>query len=238
MKKKTDNALLLQLVLGTLGALLNLAVLLAGYDEKGLPKPWFLPGIGLLLLCLAVIVLPAVKFFATDAKPRYRQLFTASTPAAAALAAAALGMVVVNLSDLVSSTTSLSMWRCLTGIAGGIAMGLCAWCRVKGTRPVWLCWGLVTAHMALVLICGYLQWSREPSLLAFMPEFLACINLTLCAYQQAAADGGAGSMKHYLIHSLICVALCPIAMVGSDRWLVYFTFWLYHSINIHCLNWK
>ncbi len=239
MKNKLNRALLVSLVLGAAGLLLNLAVVLAGHDKNGLVKPGYLPGIALVIVGIAGIAVPVALFWGNKTQKKYLQLFTASGPAAAALAVLALGLALTGIIEFTQSPqVGLDFWRCFTAILSGPALLLCAWCRLKGKRPVWLCWAMVTAHLILLLVSGYREWSRQTELNAYAYQLLACVSLMLSAYHQAAADAGVGNLKEYLIFSLMSVALCPIAMIGSPYWLFYLCFWLYHSFNLYCLNLK
>ncbi len=240
MKKKLDRALLLALVLGAVGLLLNLAVVLKGHDSTGLAKAGYLPGILLVLLGLGGIAALVWQLWRLKGQRKYLRLFTASLPTAAALAALALALTVTNFCDLVAGNalSKLDTWRSITGLAGGLGLLLCAWCRYQGSRPVWLCWALVTAHLILLLVADYRIWSRATELTDYAFQLLALVLLMLAAYHQAAADAGVGNLREYLIFSTLCVFLCPIAMIGSEMWLELLFFWLYHSINLYSLHLK
>ncbi len=236
MKKRLDQTLLASLILGAAGLLLNLAVVLHGHEANGLAKHGYLPAMALPAVALAGIALPVIRFWGISEKRKYLQVFTASAPAAAALLGAALGVVVTSLLDLPRKQDMLDLGRCLTGIASGPALALCAWARLKGKRPVWLCWAVVATHLVLLLLSSYPHWSRQAEFNAYAYQLLACLSLLLAAYQQAAADGGMGNLKEYAVVSLFCVALCPIAMIGSEHWMFYFTLWLYHTVNLRSLK--
>lgn len=236
MKKRLDQTQLFCLILGAVGFLLNLSVMLHGHEENGLAKPGFLPALILPVVAVLGIALPVIRFWGVSERRKYRAVFTASQPAAAALLGAALGVLVTSVLDLPQAQGSLSLWRCISGIAAGPALALSAWARLRGKRPVWLGWALVAVHLVLLLLSSYPGWSRQPEFNAYAYQLLACLSLLLAAYQQAAADGGMGNLKEYVVVNLFCTALCPIAMAGSDHWLFYFTFWLYHAVNLRSLR--
>ncbi len=236
MKKRLDQTLLFCLILGAIGFLLNLSVVLQGHEASGLAKPGFLPAAVLPAIAIGGIALPVIRFWRVSEKRKYLQVFTASAPAAAALLGAALGLLVTSVADLGQVQGALALWRCISGIVAGPALALNAWARLQGKRPVWLGWALVAAHLVLLLLSSYPGWSRQAEFNAYAYQLLACLSLLLAAYQQAAADGGMGNLKEYTVVSLCCVALCPIAMAGSDHWMFYFTCWLYHAVNLRSLK--
>lgn len=236
MKKKLDKALLLSLVVGSIGFLLNMAVVLNGYDSDGLPKHGFFLATVLPFYALLAAALPIVLFYKTKGTRKYLQIFTASTPAALGMIAAALGILISGIMDLAGGAKGLVFWRGIVGILAALALVPCAMCRKKGTRPVWLCWAAVTVYLVLMLIGNYSVWTRQAVLNKFLYQLLAGAVLMLTAYQQAAADAGIGSLKEYLILSLMCVVLCPMAIMGSSQWLVYLAFLVYHVLNLLSLD--
>ncbi len=236
MKKKLEQTLLLSLILGAIGFLLNLAVVLKGYDDAGLPKHSFFPATVLPLFVLLAALMPLVIFFKLKGARKYLHMFTASMPAAAGIGAVALAIFVSSLADLIQGSQGVALWRNIFGILGGLALVPCALCRRKGTRPVWLCWGAVTMYLVLLLIANYPLWSREAELNRYLYQLLAGALLMLTSYQQAAADAGIGNLKEYLVLSLMCVVLCPVAMVGSSQWFIYLTFLGYHILNLMSLD--
>lgn len=236
MRKKLDNALLLSLVAGSIGLLLNTAVVLNGYNSDALPKRGFFIATVLPFYAVIAGMLPIVLFHKTKGTRKYLQIFTASTPAALGMIAAALSILVSCVVDLAGGAKGLAFWRSIVGILAALALVPCAVCRKKGTRPVWLCWAAVTMYLVLMLIGNYSLWSRQAVLNKFFYQLLAGAALMLAAYQQAAADAGIGNLKEYLILSLMCVALCPIAIMGSSQWLIYLAFLVYHVLNLLSLD--
>ncbi len=239
MKKKLNLSLLVALAAGVLGALLNGALVLWGYEANGLPKRLFVPGLVLPLVAIGAMAAVVVLHWRTQSDRKYLKTFTASLPVALALVVLGLGLGLDSILSLGSGAArmgGLSLWRCILGIACCPVLLLCAWQRGQGKRPVWLCWAVVTAYAVLVLVASYPAWSREASFNRYAYELLACVSLMLAAYHQSAADAGIGNLKEYLIFSLFAVCLCPIAMVGSSQWLFYLCFFVYHSLNLYCLN--
>lgn len=236
MKKKLDKALLLAMVAGGVGLLLNMAVVLLGYTEAGLPKRGFFIATVLPFYAFAAALYPLVSFFKMKGTRKYLHLFTASTPAAGGIVGVAASLLILSIVDLAGGAKGLSLWRSIVGILGALALIPCALCRKTGKRPVWLCWGLVTVYFVLTLVGNYSIWSSQPVLNKFLYQLLANSVLMLTAYQQSAADAGIGSLKEYLILSLMCVVLCPIAMMGSSRWLMYLAFFVYHVLNLMSLD--
>ncbi len=236
MKKKLEQTLLLSMILGAIGFLLNLAVVLKGYDDAGLPKHSFFPATVLPFFAILAALVPLVLFFKLKGTRKYLHMFTASLPAAVGIGAVALAIFVTSLAGLINGSQGVALWRNIFGILGGLALVPCALCRWKGTRPVWLCWGMVTMYLVLLLVANYPLWSREAALNRYFYQLLAGAMLMLTAYQQAAADAGIGNLKEYLVLSLMCVVLCPIAMLGSSQWILYLTFFVYHILNLMSLD--
>lgn len=233
MKKKLDKALLIALVCGSIGFLLNMAVVLGGYDSQGLPKRGFFPALVLPFFAVAAALVPV--FFFGKGKPvrKYAQLFVPSALAAGGIGALALGL---GITALVGFIGGGKLWLNLLALAAALALIPCALCRLKGKRPVWLCWAVAAVYLIVLLIGSYSLWCRQASVNRFLYQLLAGCALMLAAYQQVAADAGIGSLKEYLILSLMCVTLCPIAMLGSENWLLYGAFLIYHVLNLLSLD--
>lgn len=236
MKKKLEQILLLALVAGSIGFLLNIAVVLRGYDAAGLPRRGFFLASALPFYCVIAALLPGALLFKFKGERKYLQTFTASIPAAAGIAVAALGLLIPSILGLISRPRGIALWRDIVGIVAGLALVPCAFCRWKGKRPVWLGWGVVTAYLVLMLIGNYAAWTRQAELNRFLYQLLAGAALMLTAYQQAAADAGIGNLKEYLVLSLMCVVLCPMAMAGSSQWPLYLAFLIYHVLNLLSLD--
>lgn len=236
MKKKLDKALLIALVCGSIGFLLNMAVVLKGYDSQNLPKKGFFPAAVLPWFAVASSLVPVVLFFKMKAARKYLHTFTASVSAAAGIFLLAAGLAVSGIVGLAGGAKGLSLWVHIMGIVAGLALIPCGVCRLKGTRPVWLCWAAVSVYLVLLLIARYPTWSREACLNRFLYQLLATAALMIASYQQSAADAGVGNLKEYLVLSLICVTLCPIAMMGASQWVLYGCFLVYHVLNLLSLD--
>lgn len=233
MRKKLDKALLIALACGGIGFLLNMAVVLQGYDSQGLPKRGFFPALVLPFFAVAAALVPV--FFFGKGKPtrKYAQLFAPSPLAAGGIGALALGLVITAVVGFIGGG---KVWLNVLALAAALALIPCALCRLTGKRPVWLCWGVVAVYLIVLLIGSYSVWCRQASIHRFLYQLLAGCALMLAAYQQAAADAGIGSLKEYLILSLMCVTLCPIAILGSENWLLYGAFLIYHVLNLLSLD--
>lgn len=236
MKKKLDKALLIALVCGSVGFLLNIAVVLGGYDSQNLPKRGFFPAIILPWFTVAAAAVPVVLFFKMKGSRKYLHMFTASLSAALGIFALAAGICIPSIISLTGGPKGVAFWRDIVGIIAGLALIPCGLCRLTGKRPVWLCWAAVSVHLVLLLIGSYPLWSREACLNRFLYQLLAGAALMIAAYQQCAADAGVGNLKEYLVLSLISVTLCPIAMMGSSHWVLYGCFLVYHVLNLLSLD--
>ncbi len=236
MKKKLDKALLIALVCGSVGLVLNMAVVLKGYDSQNLPKRGFFPAAVLPWFAVAAALTPMVLFFKVKGARKYLHTFTASVSAALGIFALAAGICIPSIVSLTGGPTGLALGRDVAGIIAGLALIPCGLCRLTGKRPVWLCWAAVSVYLVLLLISSYPAWSREVCLNRFLYQLLAGCCVMLAAYQQSAADAGVGNLKEYLVLSLMCVVLCPIAMMGSSRWVMYACFLIYHVLNLMSLD--
>lgn len=236
MKKKLNKALLIALVCGSIGFLLNIAVVLKGYDSQNLPKRGFFPAAVLPWFTVAAAIVPVVLFFKMKGARKYLHMFTASVSAALGIFALAAGICIPSIVDLAADPKGVALWRDIVGIVAGLALIPCSLCRLAGKRPVWLCWAAVSVYLVLLLIGSYPLWSRQADLNRFLYQLLAGAALMIAAYQQSAADAGVGNLKEYLVLSLICVTLCPIAMIGSSQWVMYGCFLVYHVLNLMNLD--
>lgn len=236
MKKKLDKALLIALACGGIGFLLNMTIALGGYDSQDLPKRGFLPAAVLPWFTVAAALIPVALFFKVKGARKYLHTFTASVSAALGIFLLAACLGISGIAGLAHSPKGITLWRHILGIVSGLALVPCGLCRLNGKRPVWLCWATVSLYLVLLLIGSYPLWSRQADLNRFLYQLLAGVALMIAAYQQCAADAGVGNLKEYLVLSLMCVTLCPIAMMGSSQWAMYGCFLIYHVLNLLSLD--
>ena len=236
MKKKLDKALLIALVCGSIGFLLNMVVVLSGYDSQNLPKRGFFPAIVLPWFAVAASLIPVALFFKVKGARKYLHTFTASVSAALGVFLLAACLAISGIVGLTHSPKGLTLWLHIMGIVSGLALVPWGLCRLSGKRPVWLCWAAVSVYLVLLLIGSYPLWSRQADLNRFLYQLLAGVSLMITAYQQSAADAGVGNLKEYLVLSLMCVTLCPMAIMGSSQWFLYGCFLIYHVLNLLSLD--
>lgn len=225
MKKLLNPKYLPLLTLGFSGIGIALCIwfLNAGIDEKGFLESWHIANI---LLWLLTAVTVAILFLHTrplKGQGRYTENFPASVPAAIGCWAAAAGIMITALGDLISRPDFLCILADILGLLSFPALLLAGYCRLKGQRSSFLCYVVVCFHFTLRLMCQYRQWSSDPILQDYCFQLLAGVGLMLWSYHRAAFDVNLGKRPSCAFTGLITVFFCCVALPATEQKLFFLT---------------
>jgi len=222
--KKTKTADLLPLavlLLAAAGCVLRSELYLKAMDGKGLllqNHP-----LELLLWCCtgaaALVALPAarqgyrVKSYAAN--------FDASLPAALGHILAGSGILLtVLLSPAPSRELIGTLWK-VTGLVSCPALYGAAFSRIRGSRPFFGLYGMLSVFFAMHLVANYQLWCADPQLQNYVYAFLASLMLMLFAYYQAAFCVDGGSSFRLRLTGLLAVYFCLTALAKSTMPYLY-----------------
>lgn len=214
---------LLTLGFGGLGLALCIWLYTAGINEKGFPKIWHISNILLWLLTAAVIVIVFLHTRPLKGQGRYTDNFPTSVPAAIGCWAAAIGICLTALGDLINRPDVLSVIADVLGLLSFPALAMAGFCRLKGQRSSFLCYVVVCLHFTLRLMCQYRQWSSDPILQDYCFQLLAGVGMMLWSYHRAAFDVNLGKRTSYTFMGLVTVFFCCVCLPTTEQKLFFIT---------------
>ena len=191
--------------------------LLGAKDEHGLLPTGSFPDVMSLIL---VALTMALLFWGTRqlrGGNKYAYNFSASMPAAASMALAALGFVITSIADFGASVDGIGAFSAFLGFLAAIALLMLAYARSKGQRLNVIFHGIVCFYLILHLVSHYRLWSSFPQLQSYGFELLAIVFVMLASYQRAAFDAGSGNRQGYTFFSLAALFFCIAALPGCDN---------------------
>lgn len=218
----------LKLILPACGGLaLALRVLLfaTGVDEKGLIVAAHPAWIGMLLLTAVAAAVIALSLRTLRGPAEYQAGFPRSPIGAAgcglgAVSAALAAFGHFRTGPILSYPNLLPMLSFyLSGavmILAAAAFALVAFCRLGGRKPSFLLHCLICVYFAARLLELYQTWSFDPQLADYCFQLLACIALTMTAYQLALFDLDKGSHRKLWAWGLAAVYLCILCLGTAD----------------------
>lgn len=238
------RALLLRIpAAGLVGFLLRLLLSTTGTDDKGLlisGRPdWIL----LLLLSIVTGLILLVRTHSIRGPAAYRRSFPRSPLAAAGCVLAALSALGNAVACWQSGFAFAGQFNLLTTIAGflrvaaltltPVALVLIGLCRLTERKPNFLLHVLVCISFALQTLSLYQTWSFDPQIQNYCFQLLACITLTITAYQLACFDIGKGSHRALWFWALASVYLC---LVSAANGLFFITGGIWAWTNLSSLR--
>lgn len=229
MKKLFDAKLLpiLPLSAGILGLLLRFWLYATGIDEKGL----LVTGHPLMPISflLTAAVLAALLLCCRNI-PKNSD-FPESPVAALGCAAAAIGILLTNTLELIIRQDTITIVCFALGIAAAICMLIATACHIKGNRPSFIVFGILTVYLMLHPLSQYRLWSADPQLMNYCFHLLASVFLMLTGYHRTALDAGKGNAKWYTFCSQAALFFCCISIHG-DSWLFYLSMALWTAAGL------
>lgn len=201
---------------GLAGLVLRLLLMAIGVDDKGLLTNGHFCWVALCILSGAVGI---VLFLGTrPMRSRSPAAFPRSLPACIGCAAAAVSSVFTALADFRDGYAVYAM----AGLAAALALAVITFCRGTGRKPMFWLYGVICVHFALQMLKLYQVSSFDPQIQNYFFQLLACIALTLTAYQLAAFSLGQGGPRSLWLTGLAAVYLCCVSL-GGDSSAFFFT---------------
>ena len=211
----------LTLIPGALGLALRLWLYATGIDEKGFLKAGH-PAEILLWILSAVTV--ALLFWLTrpiKGQGGYRTNFPASIPGAIGCWAAAAGIFITALGELMAGSDGIAIAAGALGILCVPALIFAGYSRFTGSRSSFLLYALLCVYFIARLVCQYRQWSADPQLQDYCFQLLACVGLMLASFQRATFDVKLGKRRSYAFTGLITSYFCILSIPNCEQKLFY-----------------
>lgn len=220
------------LAAGCLGALLRFLLFATGLDSKGLLVSGHAAQILLWILTAGVAVL--LLYWTKDLKqaPKYSFNFPPSLFGALGSAAAAVGLLIMSINLMRSSSDDLSVFAGILCLLSAAALGFLANCRFKGLHPSALFPMIICAFLMANLVCMYRQWSGNPQ----MEEYVFCLLASVCSmlacYYSASFAANAGNRQLHTLTHLGAVYFCLLSLPRCEFPIFYISMilWLFTDL--------
>lgn len=217
MNQTMKNQISIAAALGGVLLALRLLLYVLTVDDKNL----LLSGhwMSLLTWGVAALALAYVLMAAFRAKES-ESIFVSGT--AAALGEGLFGGVLLLCTiALEQPVTLLEKLLMLLGYVSAAGLLFGAYCRAVKKPAFFGCYCAVCVFFALYLVNIYREWSANPQLMDYVFALLACVSLTLLAYQNAALAVGLGSRRGWLAAGLTAICFGLGAVCGAESVLLY-----------------
>ena len=217
MKKyySPDLMPLIVLAAGIVGMLLRLWQHMGGTDGKGLLIPGHASTVLLLILTVATLALILLCTWNLSQGSKYRYNFPESMPGCVGAGAAAAGVLVASVMDLLTGQDMLTLINGFLGMMAAASLCVLAVSRLRGQQPHIVFPLCVTLYLMLHLISQYRVWSGEPQLLSYCWPLLASVCVMLSAYQSAAFGGELGHRRAQAFFHLAALYFCCLSLIGD-----------------------
>lgn len=238
MKKIFKPTLLpwLTILAGLLGFGLRLWLFLGGKDDKGLlivnhPA-------GILCFVLTAVALAVIGLCCWHLQPlsSYKKLFPARPLAGIGCFAAALGILYVNIRDLITRKDTITVITLVVGLLAVAALVTVGLCRMKGKRPTYWLHSALTVYCMIHLVSQYRLWSGQPQLHVYFFPLMASVFMMLTAYHHTVLDAEKkGSRRFFVFCSQAALFFCLLSLQGSS-WPFYLAMALWLATNLCSLR--
>ena len=172
-------------------------------------------------LLLAGVV--AVCFFGVREGKRmdaYARIFPRSPVSAFGNIFAALGLIISAFT--LETSGFLKLLMPVFGVLSAGALGMVAYCRLKGMRPNCLLHITICAYLILRIMTCCRGWGAEPQLQRYIFHLLGCLFLLMACYYRAEMNTLIGDCRKYVFFSQVALFCCCLCAIGED-WLFYLT---------------
>ena len=208
---------LFTLIASLVGFGLRLWLFLTGTDDKGLLPSNHIAGILSFVLTAVVLVVLVLCTRSLTPLSSYSKLFPAWLPAGIGCAAAATGILYVNIRDLIARQDIITIATLVLGLVAAAAFLILGFCRLKGKHPSFWLQAVVTVYFMLHLISQYRLWSNESQLQVYFFPLLASVFLMLTAFHGAVLDAEKRtSRKSYAFFSQAALFFCCMSLQGAS----------------------
>ena len=217
MNKNQNRLPLIMAAMGGVLLVLRLLLYTVAVDEKNL----LVSGHFLLVViwALGAVCLALAVFAALKTAERSRM---AVTSPAAAVGDGALALAIGISLAWMRPVSLLEMATMAFGGMAVLCLGYGAYCRARGKQVFFGCFCVVCVYLALHLVGSYRAWSSNPQLQDYVFSMLACVAMTMFAYQNAALDVGIGSRRMWVASGLTAVCFGIAAVCGGNAKVMYF----------------
>lgn len=216
-KHKSKMLPVLAVALGLVTMALRSGLYLSGRDEKNLLVPGHI-----LSYCVWGSVLVAAVVLGLGIVRKFReQPLTERAGIGGAMGDLAL-CTAVGFSVFTQGIpfTAVEKISSIVGVVCVPALLVAAVSRFRGKHPFFACNVCVCVYFCLHLIACYGSWSANPQLQDYVLSMLACVALSLFAYQQAAADVQLGNSQVQYVLGLLAGYLTIAGLYGVEKpWL-------------------
>lgn len=206
---------------GGLITLILRLILLSQADSTGLLPVGHFAGILSWVITVAVLVYLLIGTRSLNEAKKYAFNFPADPLAAGGILAAALGILITSISELIGSTDLLCTICSVFGFLCVPALAFLSQCRKSGRRPSVLFHALVCVYLMLHLVSHYRVWSAYPQIQTYGFDLLALVCLMLASYQRCVFDINRGSRRAYVFTSLSGAFFSIAALPGSSNVLFF-----------------
>lgn len=222
----------LTLGLSALGLALRIWLYATGIDEKG-----FLPAghpAEILLWILTAVTAAGLFWLTRPVKGQggYKTNFPASIPGAIGCWAAAAGIFITALGNLMSGSDGVAIITGSLGILCVPALIFAGYSRYRGARSSFLFYALVCVFYIAQLVYQYRHWSADPQLQDYCFQLLASVGLMLTIFQRATFDVKLGKRRNYAFMSLLSFYFCILSIPHCEQRLLYIVMavWLFTNL--------
>lgn len=219
------------LVMGAVGFCLR--DWLFGAQQEGLLPEKHIAGILLLILLAAVLAVCLWAVRKLVFSENYPKRFPKSTPAGVGIALGALGMGLASFR--LEAVGALRYLLPVLAVVGIGAMLLGAYCRIRGTRPHCLLYGLFAVYLIIYTLARSRAWGAEPQLQVYFIPLLALLFLLIACYYRAELTTRAGNCRRYVFFGQAALFCCCVSMRGED-WLFYLSGALWTAADFCALS--
>lgn len=238
MKKILKPTLLpwFTLIAGILGFGLRLWLFLGGKDDKGLLIAHHPAGILCFVLTAITLAVIGLCSWQLQSLSNYKKLFPARPLAGIGCIAATLGILYVNIRDLLTKQDTITIITLVVGVLAVAALVVVGLCRFRGKRPAYWLHSALTIYCMLHLVSQYRLWSGQPQLQIYFFPLMASVFLMLTAYHHTVLDAEKkGSRRFFVFCNQAALFFCLLSLQGNS-WPFYLAMTLWLATNLCSLQ--
>lgn len=221
---------LVSAALGSAGLLLRLALYTQKAPSGLLPAAHPLH-IATVILSIATAVLMLI-FVRHANEPTERK----TNVAASGAFFAGLWMLPVAFETLEQATGRFDIFWALLSFASVPCLMLTAWKQFRGQHPYFGTNAVICLFFITSMLCRYPQWCGNPQVADYLLPLLACVFLSLAAYQRTAFDFQMGNRQNLLFCSLMAEFFCICALAGEGDKRFYLVGALWTLTNLYATH--
>lgn len=203
--------------------------------QEGLLPENHIAGSLLLVLLAAVLALCLWVVRKLSYSEGYPEQFPKSVFAGVGIALGALGMAWASFA--VEAVGVLRFLLPALAALGAGAMVLGAYCRIRGTRPHCLSYGLFATYLIIYVLARCRAWGAEPQLQVYFIPLLALLFLLIACYYRAELTIREGNCRRYMFFAQAALFCCCVSLRGED-WLFYLSGALWTAADFCALSFR